>query len=245
MNCRECEPLLVEVARRNAATEGESRLVGTATGDADLAAALEHAASCAQCAERLAEERALNTQLRSLAAAESRVPSAGCEATLMAAYRTERGREVHTRRWIFAVSGAMAASLVILLGAALVLSSESSSLVRAMASKFAPLAATNRTASSQAPSVTSSEAAEENDPNAEGQEEVTEFMAFYPGADVGSLDSGALVRVRMPSSALGSFGLPVTQGSEDQWVSADLLVDEDGAPQAIRFVRPAGQSARD
>jgi len=236
MNCRECEPLLVEAVR--------SRTLGT--GAAEMTAALEHAATCLSCAERLAEERALNAKLHMLAAsAAGREPSTGCEATLMAAYRTERGREAHSRRWMFAVSGAMAASLVVLLGAALVLSSESTLLVRSMVSKFAPLAATNRTASSQAPSVTSAEGAEENDPNAEGSEEVTEFMAFYPGADVGSLDSGALVRVRMPSSALGSFGLPVTQGSEDQWVSADLLVDEDGAPQAIRFVRPGTQPSRD
>ncbi|HXZ19925.1 MAG TPA: hypothetical protein VEG63_08240, partial [Candidatus Acidoferrales bacterium] len=99
-----------------------------------------------------------------------------------------------------------------------------------------------------APSVSSLDAADDSDLNAEDaagqQEEVTDFVAFYPGADVGSLDSGALVRVRMPSSALESFGLPVAQGSEDDWVTADLLVGQDGSPQAIRFVRPVGQASR-
>jgi len=240
MNCRECEPLLVEAVR-----EAASRSLGTAEGKREprweLVAALEHAATCPSCAERLAEERALTAELGKLAAVESgRVPSVGAEATLMAAYRTERGREVRTRRWIFAVSGAMAASLFVLLGVAVLLSSESTALVSSMTSKFAPLAAhpgaSARTASSEAPSAAAGEAAQE--------EEVTEFVAFYPGADVSALDSGALVRVRVPSSSLGSFGLPVTLGNDEEWVSADLLVDEDGVPQAIRFVRPAAQASR-
>ena len=235
MNCRECEPLLVEIARRGPGTEGRM--------EAGATVALEHAATCPVCAERLGDERAVTAGLRRLALAEkASAPSTGCEAALMAAYRTERGREVHTRRWIFAVSGAMAASLAVLLGAALMLSSESSSLVRSMTSKFAPQVAqhnpeasgTGRAVSSQTPSG----AAAEN-----GQEEVTEFMAYYPGADLNTLDGGALVRVRVPSSELTAFGLPVGPGNEDQWVSADLLVGEDGSPQAIRFVRTAPQPA--
>ncbi len=247
MNCRDYEALLVESARQSPDAKGATEPRW------ELKAALEHAAQCASCAERLADERVLQTDLRALAGVEARrEPSPGCEATLMAAYRTERGREVHTRRWIFALSGAMAASFVILLGSALMLSSESSKLVRSMSARFGSLAAhrsaTAAGAGARAGSVASDETAGESDLYADAatgqQEEVTDFMAFYPGADVGSLDSGALVRVRIPSSALGSFGLPVAQGSEEQWVSADLLVGEDGSPQAIRFVRPAGQASR-
>jgi len=120
--------------------------------------------------------------------------------------------------------------------------------VRSMSARFSPLSARKGTApSALVPSIASGEEADEGELTAEdvaGQEEVTDFVAFYPGADVGSLDSGALVRVRMPSSALGSFGLPVAQGSEDQWVNADLLVGEDGSPQAIRFVRPVAPPSR-
>ena len=238
MNCRECETLLVEAARL------ASRTSVANSERSDLAAALDHAASCPACAERLSDERSVQTGLCSLAAAESqRIPTPGCEAILMAAYRTERGREVHTRRWMFAVSGAMAASLFVLLGAALVLSSESSQLVKAMSSRFGSLSAGNRGASAQQPSMLPDDVSDGS--ASADQEEVSDFVAFYPGADVSSLDSGALVRVRMPSSALGAFGLPVAQGSDDQWVSADLLVDEDGSPQAIRLVRPVPQSSRD
>ena len=54
MNCRECEPLLVEAAR-----EAVSRNLGTAEGRREphwvLVAALELAATCPACAERLAD----------------------------------------------------------------------------------------------------------------------------------------------------------------------------------------------
>ncbi|HMD32147.1 MAG TPA: hypothetical protein VKG84_09560 [Candidatus Acidoferrales bacterium] len=236
MNCRDFEPLLVESAR-------QARPAASRSQAADVSAALEHAASCPTCGDRLIEERGLAADLSALSAAgAAREPSAGCEAILMAAYRVERGREVHTRRWIFALSGAMAASLVVLLGTALLLSRESGTLVRSMASRFS---------SHPAPALPGglSAVVEEDASRADSdQEEVTDFVAFYPGADAGSLDSGALVRVRVPSSALGSFGMPVAQASgqagEEEWVSADLLVAEDGSPLAIRFVRPATQVAQ-
>ena len=234
MNCRECEPLLTEAARMGAVSAPMDGAVST-----EIGSALEHAATCASCAERLAEERAVSAGLRRLALAESAGgPSTGCEATLMAAYRMERGREVHTRRWIFAVSGAMAASLVVLLGAALVLTSESGWLVRSMSERLGPLSAGNHVAQ---PATTATNTAGEvaGETAAGQQEEVTNFVPYYPGADVNALDGGALVRVRVPTSELSAFGLPVGQASEDQWVSADLLVGEDGSPQAIRFVRTA------
>jgi len=235
MNCRDCELLLMEAARAGGASGVEG-----ATGPlqrTDLEAALDHAASCPACFERLAEERSLSAGLRLLAAAEaSREPSPGCGATLLAAYRAERGSEVRARRWVFAVSGALAASLIILVGAALLLSHESSTLVRSFYSKISPLSAHGA-----AIPATAEEQASDGDSAVPGQEEVTDFVPYYPGADFGSLDSGVLVRVRVPASALGSFGVQVAQGNEEEWVSADLLVAEDGSPQAIRFVRPVSQ----
>jgi len=222
MNCREAEPLLVDAARAGSRPE--------------TAPAVNHAASCAACGERLREERALSAALRSLAApGDSQAPSAGCEAILMAAYRTERGREKKTRRWIFALSGAMAASVMMLLGTALLLSHESGKLVSLFTSRPSVGAGATQGETLSAANVDSSE------------EDVTDFVAFYPGADTGSVDNGALVRVRVPSSTLSSFGVHVGQAeqTDDEWVNADLLVGEDGSPVAIRFVRPTPQAGRD
>jgi len=237
MACPQWAGILVEAVRGNA-LGGASR-----TAPAEWAAALQHAASCPFCSERLAAERAVSEQLRLLADAESvHLASPGCEATLLAAFRNERGSEVRARRWIFAMAGSLAAALLILLGAALLVSRDSGSLVRAVLAKLPEIGARRHVSGAGAGL---EQGAAATDAANEGEEEVTDFYAFYPGADPASVDSGALVRVRVPSSELEAFGLPVAQGREDEWVNADVLVAEDGSPQAIRFVLSAPRESRD
>lgn len=48
---------------------------------------------------------------------------------------------------------------------------------------------------------------------------------------------GTVVRVRLPRSALTSFGLPVNVEQAAEPVKADVLLGEDGIVRAIRFVR--------
>jgi hypothetical protein len=216
MNCHGFDELLPEIAR-------------DAELDANLRRwALDHAAGCPACAQRLEDERNLTASLRALRESDSaQAPAASCEATLLAAYRMERRSEVHSRRWSFAVAGAMAASVLLLLGAAVSVWRDSIPFLNPAARPVPALAA--RSGAESTETLFGSALA--------GEEEVTDFVAFYPGADLGPLDSGALVRVQVPGSALGAFGLPVAEGSEEQWVNADLLVGDDGSPRAIRFVR--------
>jgi hypothetical protein len=239
MACPEWEMILAEAARSSV------RSGSAQPASVESVAALEHAAACAPCRERLAAERSVSADLHLLVAADSTArPSAGCEAVLLAALRGERGGEVCARRWIFAVAGTLAASLLILIGAALLLSRDSGTLARAVLSRLPRLGARqNASGPGSGASLRTAETASFPGAN-EGEEEVTDFYAFYPGADFSSVDSGALVRVRVPSSELGAFGLQVAQGREDEWVNADLLVAEDGSPQAIRFVLPAPQESR-
>lgn len=236
VSCPEWEEKLVEAARASSRS-------GTAeTAAADSSGVLAHAAVCPGCSQRLAAERAVSAELASLAAADSALgPSSGCEATLLAAFRGERGREVRARRWIFAVAATLTAALLIFVGGALLISRDSGSLVSAVLSRIPGMdAARNASGHGERNAAGAGPAAAVS----ESEEEVTEFYAFYPGADPASVDSGALVRVRVPSSELGAFGLQVAQGREDEWVNADLLVAEDGSPQAIRFVMPAPQESR-
>ena len=51
------------------------------------------------------------------------------------------------------------------------------------------------------------------------------------------LDSGRVVRVQLPRSALARFGLPVNAERAGEPVKADVLLGEDGTARAIRFVR--------
>lgn len=70
-----------------------------------------------------------------------------------------------------------------------------------------------------------------------GQEVVTDFLPLFHGTDPQPLESGQLIRVQMPRSALASFGLPINQERTNVPVKADVLLAEDGSARAIRFVR--------
>jgi len=43
------------------------------------------------------------------------------------------------------------------------------------------------------------------------------------------------VRVRMQRGALGALGLPVNEERAGEWIQVDLLVGNDGLPQAVRL----------
>jgi hypothetical protein len=53
---------------------------------------------------------------------------------------------------------------------------------------------------------------------------------FEPG------DSGVIVRVEMPRSALADLGYSVDSTRSADLIQADLLVGEDGWPRAVRLV---------
>jgi hypothetical protein len=67
-------------------------------------------------------------------------------------------------------------------------------------------------------------------------EYTTDFFLLHYGEAQKPMESGELIRVQMPRSALARFGLPVNVERADVPVKADLLVGEDGLARAIRFV---------
>jgi len=68
-------------------------------------------------------------------------------------------------------------------------------------------------------------------------ESVTDFMPLTAGAPAPPLESGQLVRVELPRSALASLGLPVNVERAHEPLKADVLLGGDGQARAIRFVR--------
>jgi len=65
----------------------------------------------------------------------------------------------------------------------------------------------------------------------------TEFLPVAQGDGWTPLDGGRLVRVGLPRSAMGAFGLPVDQGRAPERVQADVMLSDDGLLRAIRFVK--------
>ena len=67
------------------------------------------------------------------------------------------------------------------------------------------------------------------------REIVTGFIPVMLDPD--PLERGRLVRVKLPRSALTTFGLPVNEERFEERIQADVLVGEDGLARAIRFVK--------
>jgi hypothetical protein len=61
-------------------------------------------------------------------------------------------------------------------------------------------------------------------------------FTLLPGAFPGGTDDAAVVRVRMQRGALGAFGLPVNEERAGDVILVDLLVGDDGLPQAVKLV---------
>jgi hypothetical protein len=71
----------------------------------------------------------------------------------------------------------------------------------------------------------------------EESENLTDFLLLRYGDDHAPMESGEVIRVQVPRSALITLGLPVNVEHADDPVLADLLIGEDGLARAIRFVR--------
>jgi len=60
-------------------------------------------------------------------------------------------------------------------------------------------------------------------------------FTFLPGTLAVDVDDAAILRVRMQRGALGALGLPVNEERASEWIQVDLLVGDDGLPQAVRL----------
>jgi hypothetical protein len=60
-------------------------------------------------------------------------------------------------------------------------------------------------------------------------------FTLLPGTMPGTLDDAMVVRVQMQRSVLGSLGLTVNEDRSTDWIQVDLLVGNDGQPQAVRL----------
>jgi hypothetical protein len=68
------------------------------------------------------------------------------------------------------------------------------------------------------------------------REFVTQFFPMMQGGELIPLESGQIVRVRMPRSNLISLGIPFNQERANETIQADVLVSNEGLARAIRFV---------
>jgi hypothetical protein len=64
-------------------------------------------------------------------------------------------------------------------------------------------------------------------------------FTLLPDSMPPALDDATVVRVQMQRAALGALGLTVNEEHAGDWIQVDLLVGEDGLPQAVRLPQAA------
>lgn len=94
-----------------------------------------------------------------------------------------------------------------------------------------------RRASQRASSISTAKEIENKEiENRAVREIATEFLPVEDARGV-PLESGQIVRVELPRSALTAFGLPLNQEQTATTIKADAIIGNDGIVHAIRFVR--------
>ncbi|HVH72558.1 MAG TPA: hypothetical protein VNB49_15805 [Candidatus Dormibacteraeota bacterium] len=186
-------------------------------------AAAAHAASCPRCAALRNSWEAARLELRALeqvtAAADA---PARIEMRLRQQFRTQH-HALRARRIAVAAGWGLAAAAVLV---------SAVSWVKWLSSRGRnPLIKPNaQVASDSSPRQNISADSE----NLVANNEMSDFT-FLPGALPGDSDDAAILRVRMQRGALGALGLPVNEDRAGEWIQVDLLVGNDGLPQAVRL----------
>ncbi len=203
-------------------------------------AALEHAAHCELCTERMADAAALAEVSETMGkrAREEQAPAA-VEASLVAAFRNQHRRAAWRRTVEWASVGAAAAVLLIFLWTAgghfkrqtstapkkgassqSDLPQEAKAAVPAKHDEVAPAAETDGV---EAPS-----------------SETYVASDFVPVPYTGTItadDPGMIVRVQLTRSSLAQLGYPVAETPDEDLISADVLVGEDGWPRGVKLIQ--------
>ena len=247
MNCVEFREVLHELDRR-----------GT-HGAAAFDSAMAHAEGCGDCGALLVEEESLDFALQKIAQDTARMPGAArVEAALLKEFsrvnqETSKVVPLHTqRRWLIPAIG-VAAAILLSFGVILYLHLTQHSPVNTNSTSVAsyatrPVSPSVAPASTepvnQAPSVSSAtnsavapnSKVQATAADSPGTEYATAYVPLPFADDSAVLEGGSVVRVTMARSVLESYGLPADAMGAGDRITADMILSEDGTPQAIRLV---------
>jgi hypothetical protein len=218
MNCEQVEAIVLDLDRDGAADSLER------------SAAVAHLSHCPRCAALQESWQAAREELRALGeeTLEAHTP-ARVEMRLRQEFRT-RHRTMVAHRAAVVAAWALAAAAV-LVGAI---------------SSWNWLQARHVEATKQrmvAPNTLAAGGASRQDQTSEtlsaalsGGDDSGEFTPL-PGTTLEETEEAAVFHVRMQRSSLGALGLPVNEQRAGEWIQVDLLVGNDGLPQAVRLAQ--------
>jgi hypothetical protein len=198
--------------------------------------ALEHAESCSHCARLMTDAESLDGALREIARSEAgKQAPVRVETALMAEFR--RQKTVSSGRRVRRQIAALAAAAVVLL--VLGLSLRRWAAPKPNVAPDANVAGDISSSPAHSPVVVPANSRQQDQESANqagDSEYATAFVPLPYADDPTAADGGTVVRVILSRPALASLGVPITDPGATDRIPADLLLSEDGAPQAIRLV---------
>jgi anti-sigma factor RsiW len=213
-------------------------------------AAREHASTCSRCASLQDSWQSARAELRAFAeaTAAAETPSR-VEMRLRQEFRTQHGT-LKTRRVAVITAWALAAAAVLVAGVSW--QSWRNSQTGNLTGHAAGPQSVNPGAGNSAGAGNNSQisgyqtsgaqtAVNEQNSGESGSAETLMAQAdagdftLLPGALPADTDDAAILRVRMQRGSLGALGLPVNEERASEWIQVDLLVGNDGLPQAVRL----------
>ena len=201
--------------------------------------ALAHAESCEHCALLMIEAESLDYGLHQLTLEDAeKQASRSVEAAVLAGFRKQR--HTGTRQRVNWQVAALATAAVLLL--ALGISLRHRFEAPATATPGQPNAIQASPLGDSTASNAESALTRQIDENANSEADDENATAFVPlpfADDPDAIDNGLVVRVVMTRSALASLGMPALEAGGSDEIPADLMLSDDGTPQAIRLVSQA------
>jgi hypothetical protein len=211
MKCNEFEEMGLDAERDSSLTGGQR------------AAAAAHAASCSSCAALRDSWEATRLELRMLAQATGTLNApARVEMRLRQQFRTRYHTPKARRTAVVAAWGLAAAA--VLVGAVSWVKWHDSQ--QNMATLRPNTPGSNQGLSNQNGAEDSQTLVADN--------ELSDFT-LLPGVLPAETDGSAILSVRLQRGTLGALGLPVNEDRANEWIQVDLLVGNDGLPQAVRL----------
>jgi hypothetical protein len=230
MTCEEFEAIGLDAERDASLSEAER------------VAAREHARTCSRCAALQDSWQAAGVELRAFAedTAMAETP-ARVEMRLRQEFRTQHVT-LKARRAAVVAAWALAAAAV-LAGAVSWRNWRKEETANHLASPQSaakpPADNSNAMANHERPAQSAAAVRQSDAAEAEtlmADNEMSGFT-FLPGAFAADAGDAEILRVRMQRGALGALGLPVSEERAGDWIQVDLLVGNDGLPEAVRLPR--------
>jgi anti-sigma factor RsiW len=211
-------------------------LGGIAGNTAQEEEAREHLRECPRCAALHENWQLLRDDLHAIGAETGNAEASGrVELRLRQEFRNQHGTTKMRRAAVIA-SWALAAAT--LLAVAVTWTNWEQAKRNAFTKSSGVAAVDSQKVTQQAKSSAIDETAPDDETLLASND--SEDFTLLPGDVPGMSEDGTVVQVRMQRGALGALGLAVNEESATDWIQVDLLVSEDGQPEAVRLPQTSG-----